>query len=85
MNIGGVFIVIFVGIGLACVILIFEYWWFKYKRSTCRVLNVIEADKTNANAVGTNSQSSITIAHDQKNNEPRLRSTRGTAQIRIID
>ncbi|KAE8573967.1 ionotropic receptor 25a [Halyomorpha halys] len=31
-NIGGVFIVIFVGIGLACITLGFEYWWYKYKR-----------------------------------------------------
>ncbi|KAL1116158.1 hypothetical protein AAG570_005653 [Ranatra chinensis] len=31
-NIGGVFIVIFVGIGLACITLAFEYWWYKYKR-----------------------------------------------------
>ncbi|XP_046384858.1 ionotropic receptor 25a [Ischnura elegans] len=32
-NIGGVFIVIFVGIGLACVTLAFEYWWYRHKRS----------------------------------------------------
>ncbi|CAB4065384.1 GRIN [Lepeophtheirus salmonis] len=30
-NIGGVFIVIFVGIGLAIITLIFEYWYYKYK------------------------------------------------------
>lgn len=30
-NIGGVFIVIFVGIFLACSTLAFEYWWFRYK------------------------------------------------------
>jgi len=29
---GGVFIVIFVGIGMACITLAFEYWWYKYKR-----------------------------------------------------
>ncbi|XP_050546759.1 ionotropic receptor 25a [Daktulosphaira vitifoliae] len=32
-NIGGVFIVIFVGIGLACLMLAFEYWWYKYKNN----------------------------------------------------
>ena len=32
--IGGVFIVIFVGIGLACFTLAFEYWWYKYKKSS---------------------------------------------------
>nr|QNL15113.1 ionotropic receptor 25a [Aulacocentrum confusum] len=30
-NIGGVFIVIFVGIFLACGTLAFEYWWFRYR------------------------------------------------------
>ncbi|XP_049863686.1 ionotropic receptor 25a isoform X2 [Schistocerca gregaria] len=30
-NIGGVFIVIFVGIGLACITLAFEYWWYKLR------------------------------------------------------
>lgn len=29
---GGVFIVIFVGIGLACITLAFEYWWYKYRK-----------------------------------------------------
>ncbi|PSN38557.1 Ionotropic receptor 25a [Blattella germanica] len=32
-NIGGVFIVIFVGIGLACITLAFEYWWYRFKRN----------------------------------------------------
>lgn len=32
-NIGGVFIVIFVGIAMACVTLIFEYWWYKYRKN----------------------------------------------------
>jgi len=30
-NIGGVFIVIFVGIGLAILTLIFEYWYYKVR------------------------------------------------------
>uniref|UniRef100_T1H988 Uncharacterized protein n=2 Tax=Rhodnius prolixus TaxID=13249 RepID=T1H988_RHOPR len=33
-NIGGVFIVIFVGIGLACITLGLEYWWYKFKKPT---------------------------------------------------
>ncbi|CAG9857523.1 unnamed protein product [Phyllotreta striolata] len=41
-NIGGVFIVIFVGIGLACVTLAFEYWWYKYRKGG-RVVDVQEA------------------------------------------
>lgn len=31
-NIGGVFIVIFMGIGLACITLAVEYWWYKWRR-----------------------------------------------------
>lgn len=38
-NIGGVFIVIFVGIGMACVTLVFEYWWYKY-RKTPKIVDV---------------------------------------------
>lgn len=43
-NIGGVFIVIFVGIGLACITLAFEYWWYKYRKGgTNNVIDVQEA------------------------------------------
>ncbi|XP_060526726.1 ionotropic receptor 25a isoform X2 [Cylas formicarius] len=38
-NIGGVFIVILVGIGLACVTLAFEYWWYKYRKNT-KITNI---------------------------------------------
>lgn len=31
-NIGGVFIVIFVGIGLACITLAFEFWYYKFRK-----------------------------------------------------
>lgn len=41
-NIGGVFIVIFVGIGLACITLAFEYWWYKYRKGS-KVIDVQEA------------------------------------------
>ncbi|KAJ8982944.1 hypothetical protein NQ317_005259 [Molorchus minor] len=41
-NIGGVFIVIFVGIGLACITLAFEYWWYKYRKGS-KVIDVREA------------------------------------------
>ncbi|CAH0553818.1 unnamed protein product [Brassicogethes aeneus] len=40
-NIGGVFIVIFVGIGLACITLAFEYWWYKYRKGT----NIIDVQQ----------------------------------------
>lgn len=43
-NIGGVFIVIFVGIGLACITLAFEYWWYKYRKGS-KVISVQEASK----------------------------------------
>lgn len=42
-NIGGVFIVIFVGIGLACITLVFEYWWYKYRKNP-RIIDVTEAN-----------------------------------------
>lgn len=38
-NIGGVFIVIFVGIGLACITLAFEYWWYKYRKGS-RIVDI---------------------------------------------
>lgn len=40
-NIGGVFIVIFVGIGMACITLVFEYWWYKYKKNP-KIIDVAE-------------------------------------------
>lgn len=42
-NIGGVFIVIFVGIGMACITLVFEYWWYKYRKTTPRITTVAES------------------------------------------
>lgn len=41
-NIGGVFIVIFVGIGMACVTLVFEYWYYKYRKNP-KIIDVAEA------------------------------------------
>lgn len=45
---------IFVGIGLACITLAFEYWWYKY-RKVAKVVNVQEADvlPVTRNAFGT--------------------------------
>jgi len=50
-NIGGVFIVIFVGIGLAVITLAFEHWYYKYKKPQSRVgsaINIIEKEKSRA-------------------------------------
>lgn len=47
-NIGGVFIVIFVGIGMACVTLVFEYWWYKYRKATPKITTVAETTATNS-------------------------------------
>lgn len=41
-NIGGVFIVIFVGIGMACITLVFEYWYYKYRKNP-KIIDVTEA------------------------------------------
>lgn len=57
-NIGGVFIVIFVGIGMACITLAFEFWYYKF-RKTAKVLNGDEVynkfSKTNASMKNANS------------------------------
>lgn len=47
-NIGGVFIVIFVGIGMACVTLVFEYWWYKYRKTTPKIFDVAESMSSKA-------------------------------------
>lgn len=44
-NIGGVFIVIFVGIGMACITLVFEYWWYKYRKNP-RIIDVTEVNSS---------------------------------------
>lgn len=44
-NIGGVFIVIFVGIGFACITLVFEYWWYKYRKTAPQIIEVVEEKK----------------------------------------
>ena len=46
-NIGGVFIVIFVGIGMACVTLMFEYYYYKHRKDP-KIIDVNEANPTNA-------------------------------------
>uniref|UniRef100_A0A182JSA2 Ionotropic glutamate receptor C-terminal domain-containing protein n=1 Tax=Anopheles christyi TaxID=43041 RepID=A0A182JSA2_9DIPT len=43
-NIGGVFIVIFVGIGMACITLLFEFWYYKY-RNNSKVIDVVESSE----------------------------------------
>ncbi|EDV57772.2 ionotropic receptor 25a [Drosophila erecta] len=48
-NIGGVFIVIFVGIGMACITLVFEYWWYRYRKNP-RIIDVVEANADRSNA-----------------------------------
>ncbi|KAL0830384.1 hypothetical protein ABMA28_002566 [Loxostege sticticalis] len=49
-NIGGVFIVIFMGIGLACITLGVEYWWYKIrKRSTIGDVTQVEPAKSSRN------------------------------------
>ncbi|XP_050348568.1 ionotropic receptor 25a isoform X2 [Nymphalis io] len=51
-NIGGVFIVIFMGIGLACVTLGVEYWWYKWrKRPTVGNVTRVEPAKSVQNKV----------------------------------
>lgn len=44
-NIGGVFIVIFVGIGMACFTLGIEYWWFRCRPGLTRTTRSITTDR----------------------------------------
>ncbi|XP_003743738.1 ionotropic receptor 25a [Galendromus occidentalis] len=41
-NIGGVFIVIFIGVVMACITLVFEYFWYKNKKPRSKVVSVKE-------------------------------------------
>lgn len=41
-NIGGVFIVIFVGIGMACITLAFEFWYYKIRKTPKVLANTDE-------------------------------------------
>lgn len=41
-NIGGVFIVIFIGIGMGCLTLIFEYWWYRHRKNSVKIIDVAE-------------------------------------------
>ncbi|XP_044735495.1 ionotropic receptor 25a-like [Chrysoperla carnea] len=52
-NIGGVFIVIFAGVGLACITLGFEYWWYKYRKGSSKGIDVQEenSDPTKASNI----------------------------------
>uniref|UniRef100_A0A182YN05 Ionotropic receptor 25a n=1 Tax=Anopheles stephensi TaxID=30069 RepID=A0A182YN05_ANOST len=43
-NIGGVFIVIFVGIGMACITLLFEFWYYKY-RNNSKVIDIVDSSE----------------------------------------
>ncbi|XP_046977759.1 ionotropic receptor 25a [Vanessa cardui] len=59
-NIGGVFIVIFMGIGLACVTLGVEYWWYKWrKRPTVGDVTQVEPAKAVRNKVGFKQQGEV--------------------------
>ncbi|XP_054159450.1 ionotropic receptor 25a-like [Oppia nitens] len=49
-NIGGVFIVIFIGVVLACITLAVEYWYFKGKRDGAKVVAIKEYGNTVRNA-----------------------------------
>lgn len=64
-NIGGVFIVIFVGIGMACVTLVFEYWWYKYRKTPNN--NIIDVAKAPS---APKSESTRIASFGENNKEP---------------
>lgn len=81
-NIGGVFIVIFVGIGMACVTLIFEYWYYKFRKGA-QVIDVTEVQNhenmknpthpKNSDGYGIQKVTGRLEAHDDSGNTTSLR------------
>jgi glutamate receptor, ionotropic, invertebrate len=67
-NIGGVFIVIFVGIGMACVTLIFEYWYYKLRK----VVKIVDVAETKSSEFTKQDSFSITKLDSEISN-PVLR------------
>ena len=83
-NIGGVFIVIFVGIGMACVTLVFEYWWYKYRKATPKITNVTsnESSPNNVEKFDKKEVGFVRTKEDMKNS---LLRTRITSQSKIAE
>lgn len=83
-NIGGVFIVIFIGIGMACITLVFEYWWYKHRKPMPRIINVAESGGKKQSGgvagiiVGTNMRN-----NDSANLDPSMIRSRNINQINI--
>ncbi|XP_055858527.1 ionotropic receptor 25a [Episyrphus balteatus] len=68
-NIGGVFIVIFVGIGMACITLVFEYWWYKYRKNP-RIIDVTEVNVSGKEGIdGKNNEGGIILGQSGKENQ----------------
>lgn len=78
-NIGGVFIVIFVGIGMACVTLVFEYWWYKYKKNP-KVIDVNPVEGAFESNYGNMRDNKTDYAF--KMNEERIERTGLNAKLR---
>lgn len=66
-NIGGVFIVIFVGIGLACITLAFEYWYYKHRMGGAKVGEVDGTPGLDDNAIAAFGQMEKTNFNTQYN------------------
>lgn len=77
-NIGGVFIVIFVGIGMACVTLVFEYWWYKYKKNP-KIVDVTE----NVGVPGNSFKTDFGIKHNEDRMIPGNREKLGNSNSKI--
>lgn len=88
-NIGGVFIVIFVGIGMACVTLMFEYWWYKFRKQP-KIIDVAEASSnlqkskhTSKLGMGTTFNKQFNRDSVQKNSTLRPRNQLAAGNTRI--
>lgn len=84
-NIGGVFIVIFVGIALAICVLIFEFWWFRYHhRLPANIITVAEYVKPEEPRVNSAQQGPSGLFNSERNDEMRFRA-KDTTNIQIAD
>ncbi|KAH7642522.1 glutamate receptor [Dermatophagoides farinae] len=73
-NIGGVFIVIFIGVILACITLVIEYWYFKKKESKVITINEGKKSKHFGNSAVPDLSADFNI--NQERMMRQLRSTR---------
>lgn len=59
-NVGGVFIVIFVCIGIACITLVVEYWYYRYRQNP-QIVHVAEANTQHQQRMNTMNKQAVLV------------------------